>query len=165
MKKIIFSILFLMTYSFANSQIVMEVIDSVTTVKTFDAKKFKRCNTLSDEEYNYMAKGYWSQVENGLDMKKGYEIENTDGYELSNSSYSFTFFPLLKINADKTKCLVGYIIKAHSSVSGGNYHYAMPVNNDGVMISKTFEAIHALDYSMTFSFFKCYVKFMNGCSY
>lgn len=30
------------------------------------------------EEYNYITKGYKIQLESGLDMKKGYEIQNLD---------------------------------------------------------------------------------------
>ncbi|GDX53476.1 hypothetical protein LBMAG27_25230 [Bacteroidota bacterium] len=147
------------------SQINM-MVDSVSgTPKTFDIKKFKKVSIVSEEEYNYMAKGYWSQIENGLDMKKGYEIENTDGYAMNYTNYIFTFYPLMKLNADKTKSLVGYIIKAHSKVSGSDYHYAMPATADDVMIKRTFDSIRLLDYSMTAAFFQCYVKFMNGCSY
>ena len=163
MKKIILSILFLMTFSISYSQIVVDSVSGAP--KTFEIKKFKKVSTVTEEEYNYMSKGFWSQIENGLDMKKGYEIENTDGYALHYSSYTFTFYPLMILYADKTKSLVGYIIKAHSGVSGSDYHYGMPATADDVMIKRTFDSIHALDYGMTFAFFECYVKFMNGCSY
>ena len=165
MKKIILSILFLISFSVSYSQVVYETIDSVVVPKSFDIKKFKKVSTVTEEEYNYMAKGFWSQIENGLDMKKGYEIENTDGYAMNYTNYTFTFYPLMKLNVDKTKSLVGYIIKAHSGVSESNYHYAMPATADEVMIKRTFDSIRALDYSMTAAFFQCYVKFMNGCSY
>jgi len=165
MKKLIVSVLFLMTFSISYSQIVYETIDSVGVPKSFDIKKFKKVSVVTEEEYNYMSKGYWSQIENGLDMKKGYEIENTDGYKMTYSSYTFTFYPLMKLNADKTKSLVGYIIKANSGVSGSVYHYAMPSTADDAMIKRTFDLIRVLDDSMTTAFFQCYVKFMNGCSY
>lgn len=32
----------------------------------------------SQEEYNYVTKGYKAQVDNGLDMKKGYELKDID---------------------------------------------------------------------------------------
>lgn len=32
----------------------------------------------SAEEYNYLTKGYKVQIESGLDMKKGYELEDVD---------------------------------------------------------------------------------------
>ncbi len=32
----------------------------------------------TQEEYNYLSKGYKVQIESGLDMKKGYELEDID---------------------------------------------------------------------------------------
>ena len=36
------------------------------------------------EEYNYMTKGYKIQVESGLDMKKGYFIEDMGEHKIGN---------------------------------------------------------------------------------
>lgn len=39
----------------------------------------------TDEEFNYLTKGYKIQVESGLDMKKGYHIELLDSLNTNSS--------------------------------------------------------------------------------
>ena len=40
----------------------------------------------SEEEYNYLTKGYKVQIESGLDMKKGYALHNMGDMKQGNYS-------------------------------------------------------------------------------
>ena len=41
----------------------------------------------TEEEYNYVSKGYKIQLESGLDMKKGYRFENVDSWGLDYGAF------------------------------------------------------------------------------
>lgn len=75
------------------------------------------------DEYNYMTKGYKVQVESGLDMKKGYTINDLN--TLDDGNYSFQYKALIRSN----KSLAGIIIIAYSKVYDNKYYLAIPVNN------------------------------------
>jgi hypothetical protein len=111
----------------------------------------------TEEEYNYMTKGYQVQISSGLDMKKGYEFDTE--VPITISSYTFTYMPLLKIN-QQTKENVGLMVKAYSTVSGRTYYFCIPTGNDA-LISQSFAHITELDEAMTTSFFKSYILFQN----
>ncbi|CAN5407445.1 hypothetical protein BH11BAC1_BH11BAC1_21270 [soil metagenome] len=109
----------------------------------------------TEEEFNYMTKGYKMQLDGGLDMKKGYITDEPQ--VLVEGNYTFKFIPLARVSGiDST--LIGYIVKAHSSVSGSNYWYGIPFG-DEQLLDRCFGAIEYLDLSMTQAFFKAYVKF------
>lgn len=112
-----------------------------------------KTGVTTEEEYNYMTKGYQIQMSGGLDMKKGYTLGTT--VSIKEGSYSFNFMPLQKVGTDTT--LVGYIVKAHSSVWGNNYYYGFPFG-DVNLLDKCFRDISALDGPMSQAFFKAYVK-------
>ena len=107
------------------------------------------------EEFNYMTKGYLIQLDGGLDMKKGYITD--DPTEIKEGDYSFKFIPLARLN-EKDTTLVGYIVRAHSSVWGNTYWYGIPFGDDD-LLDRSFNAIKALDLPMTQAFFKAYMKF------
>ena len=111
----------------------------------------------TEEEYNYMTKGYQMQESSGLDMKKGYALGKT--VLIKNSNYSFDFMPLLKIGKDSV--LVGYIVKANSLTWGNKYIYGIPFG-DIELLNKCFTSISLLDDSMTTDFFKAYVGLQTG---
>lgn len=74
------------------------------------------------EEYNYITKGYKVQMESGLDMKKGYELEdlksNTAGVRTASLK------KLVKVNAGK-KQTVAYMIVYQKEQSPREY-YCIP---------------------------------------
>jgi hypothetical protein len=59
------------------------------------------------EEYNYVTKGYQIQIESGLDMKKGYEIEFIDS--MSNGD-RFTELKSLIRTKDNSRKIAAYMI-------------------------------------------------------
>lgn len=85
-------------------------------------------NGTTLEEYNYMTKGYKIQISSGLDMKKGYVIENITKY--STSAYDFDFKNLLR---ETTKTSAGIILVATSKVWGNVYYLSIPINNDDLL--------------------------------
>jgi len=107
----------------------------------------------SEEEYNYMTKGYQIQLSSGLDMKKGYSTGTA--ISIVEGSYSFDFIPLEK-NSINTE-LIGYIVKAKSTVSGSTYWYGLPLGNLD-LLNKSFTSIKELDDAMTTAFFKAYMR-------
>lgn len=109
----------------------------------------------TEEEYNYMTKGYKMQLEGGLDMKKGYITD--DPTEIKEADYSFKFIPLARL-AGKDTLLVGYIVKAHSSAWDNTYWYGIPFDDED-LVDRCFNSIKALDFPMTQAFFKAYMKF------
>ena len=48
-----------------------------------------KTGVTTEEEYNYMTKGYQMQMSGGLDMKKGYMLGTT--VSIKEGSYSFSF--------------------------------------------------------------------------
>jgi hypothetical protein len=59
------------------------------------------------EEYNYVTKGYQIQVESGLDMKKGYEIETID---TMSDGDRFAELKSLIRTKDNTRKIAAYMI-------------------------------------------------------
>jgi hypothetical protein len=69
-----------------------------------------------------MTKGYQQLVESGLDMKKGYSLENELPISTQDGKYVFTFKNLLR---QKDKSLAGIIIVAESNVWTRKYYLGM----------------------------------------
>lgn len=66
----------------------------------------------SEEEYNYLKKGYKIQIESGLDMKKGYSIKDFGTWGTDYSSYSRnTTFKGLYRDGETTPCAVLLIVQ------------------------------------------------------
>ncbi len=97
----------------------------------------------TQEEYNYLTKGYKIQVSSGLDMKSGYDFQDLLFQKVD--SYEFDFKYLVKTK-DKTK--VAIFIIAKSNVSGATYYYCIPRNNPDLM-SSYYSSISAIDERMT----------------
>jgi hypothetical protein len=86
-------------------------------------------STTTEEEYNYMTKGYASSIDAGLDIKKGYKI-NPDETEVINAGgYSFTFIQFKKLNDE----LVGIIVKILTKSTGITKYIAIPVVNETLL--------------------------------
>ncbi len=108
---------------------------------------------ITETEYNYMSKGYKTQVEQGLDMKKGYLAENS--IQIAEGSYLFEFIPLDRIEGKDT-LFVGFILKAKSGYSGTFYWYAIPAFDYGDYTKKAFDEIGNLDCNMRFLLARAY---------
>jgi hypothetical protein len=103
----------------------------------------------TDEEYNYLTKGYKVQVESGLDMKKGYNFQ--DMGEVNQGSYNFNFQGLIRETKNE---LAAILVITKSQVSGRVYYICIPVNNPD-LLGRYLTDITAWDESLTTSY--CYV--------
>jgi hypothetical protein len=128
------------------------LISLLILITAFSSKAQKNTGITTEEEYNYMIKGYDIQISSGLDMKKGYTIGSP--VKVGNNNYTFEFLPLLKVAKDSV--LVGYIVHANSLAWGNKYTFAIPYG-DKDLLNRSFTAISALDDAMTTEFFKSYV--------
>lgn len=109
----------------------------------------------TEEEYNYMTKGYQMQLSSGLDMKKGYMLGTT--VSIKDHDYSFNFMPLQKVGTDTI--LVGYIVKARFPDLFGatTQYYGIPYGDDD-LLNRCFNSISTLNAPFTQALFKAYVK-------
>jgi len=78
-------------------------------------------------EYDYMMEGYAKQVKFGLNMKKGYRLENK--YSAKIKGFSFTSHDLVRTENDQ---YVGTIIYAKAS-NGQEEYIAIPYLNEELM--------------------------------
>lgn len=75
----------------------------------------------TEDEFNYVTKGYNSQIESGLDpVKKNYRIEDIP-IEYTSTSGTFTFKKFIKY-PDSLKCIM-MIMKLGNT---NNYHACIP---------------------------------------
>src|SRR5579863_6326910 len=65
--------------------------------------------STTEEEYNYLTKGYATQVSDGLDMKKGYHFKDIGSVKQSN--YEFTFKELVR---ESTNEVAGILVITRS---------------------------------------------------
>jgi len=159
---------YLLRFIFLNIVILIllsKTIHAQTTTYSFDSisvaptlkqtlSKYKlSAYTVSEEEYNYLTKGYLTQIDQGLDMKQGYFIATQ--YKIDDSNYNYEFRYLFKKLPNNSFAFIGYIIKARSVNWGNTYWFCIP--NDYDQIDNAFKSIN-VDYSMTKSFFKCFAK-------
>lgn len=103
----------------------------------------------TEEEYNYVTKGYRVQIESGLDMKKGYSFQ--DMGEVRHGNYTFTVKGLLRETKNE---LAAMLIITKSDVSGRFYYICLPINNKD-LFAKYFADINAWDEALTTSY--CFV--------
>jgi len=81
----------------------------------------------TQEEYNYITKGYKVQVESGLDMKKGYSLTDLGDWGLKNGSENrkCEFKGLVKQGQTKP-CAIMMIYKRTDITNGANYYICIP---------------------------------------
>src|ERR1035437_10199247 len=77
------------------------------------------------EEYNYVTKGYKTQIESGLDMKKGYELQDID--KTSTGERNVSLKKLMKLNGG-TKKTVAYMV-TYQKGSGSTEYVCIPNPN------------------------------------
>lgn len=90
--------------------------------------QFMFAQNTTETEYNYMKKGYRQVAESGLDVKRGYVIQ-----ELSPMTYEGVTIYFTKLLREKDKSIAGIIVKSASSQSfgSGTTYYAIPAVNSG----------------------------------
>jgi len=106
----------------------------------------------SEEEYNYVTKGYKVQVESGLDMKKGYDFDRL--FEEKIGNYRFEISILIRT---VQKEVAAIMVKTTSSVSGRTYYFCIPHGNPGLS-SRYQSAMAEWDSSIT----KAYAYLMSS---
>ncbi|WP_431213905.1 hypothetical protein ACQ86N_03160 [Puia sp. P3] len=79
----------------------------------------------TEEEYNYITRGYQTQVSQGLDMKKGYHFANLFDTKISN--YTFTAKALIR---DVSNEIAGILIITHSQIWDKTYYMCIPHGNE-----------------------------------
>lgn len=99
-------------------------------------------NSTTEEEYNYMTKGYRVQTESGLDMKKGYRFGEYEVIPVGN--YSFEVKPLIREAQNE---LAGILVISKSKISGRTYYLAIPVGNSDLM-GRYYAALNEWDSSI-----------------
>ncbi|WP_269684559.1 hypothetical protein [Flavobacterium lacustre] len=78
----------------------------------------------TEQEYNYLTKGYKETVSKGLDLKQGYELQ--DFYKYSETLYTFDF--KLFVN-QKTKKNSAILVIANSKMWNNYYYLCIPIGN------------------------------------
>ncbi len=81
----------------------------------------------TEEEYNYLTKGYQVQVSEGLDMKKGYQFKDVG--TLKQSNYEFTFKLLVR---EATNEIGGILVITKSLMWNKTYHFCIPHGNQAL---------------------------------
>lgn len=99
--------------------------------------------STSEEEYNYLTKGYKIQLESGLDMKQGYILKTFSKSKVD--AYNFEFSFLQKISGTKNTAI---LILAKSNVSGLTYYFCIPFNNQK-LLEQYYYSVSSLDERMT----------------
>lgn len=84
----------------------------------------------TQEEYNYITKGYKVQIESGLDMKKGYSLVDLGAWGLKNGTENRNceFKGLIKQGQTKP-CAIMMIYKRTDIANGVNYYICIPSAN------------------------------------
>jgi hypothetical protein len=90
-----------------------------------------KSQNTTQEEYNFMIKGYQQMLESGLDMKKGYLLADTAHFTTQGQKYSFTFLNLVR---QKDRSLAGTIILANSKSWNRKYYLGMMAANNELYI-------------------------------
>ncbi len=103
------------------------------------SQKYHRTIPTTIEEYNYLTKGYRIQVESGLDMKKGYKLD-----DLGNKKVGVYNFDLKSLVRDSSKEVAAILVIAHSPYSGKDYYLCIPHGNFE-LINKYWESLNEWD--------------------
>lgn len=116
-------------------------------------KNYKPAST-TQEEYNYLTKGYKETIEKGLDIKKGYLLNHIFEYSLSQN-YTFTFKQFVR---EQAKELAGTLVIAKSKVWGNVYYICIP-NEYGLLFEDYYKTIGVWDKYMLHEYLKAYTAY------
>ena len=125
-----------------------------TTEKTYLVSE--KTSITTEEEYNYITKGYQIQLASGLDIKKGYAVGNEILFV--DGAYHITLIPIYKV-VNNENVLVGYVCNALSKVWNKTYWFGFPIGNKA-LLDKSFESIGStLDKAMILAIFKAFAHY------
>lgn len=109
--------------------------------------------STSEEEYNYLTKGYPESIEKGLDIKDGYELKQIDEATFASCKVLFYQFNSLKENATKA-----YFIKRIDNTNPKKTrYYCIAINNEVLFKKFTYENSND---PLQHSFAVCLVKLL-----
>jgi hypothetical protein len=91
---------------------------------------FELFSQTTQEEYNYITKGYKVQIESGLDMKKGYSFVDLGKWSLSHSSEKRECEFKGLVRQGKTKPCAVMMIYRRTDISDGVVMYICIPSND-----------------------------------
>lgn len=100
----------------------------------------------TEEEYNYVTKGYKIQIESGLDQKAGYEFRKIQTWE--STKYTFDFRLLVRTG---TKQMAAIMVIAKSKVWNNIYYLCIPQSNTELM-NKYVASLANWDGSITYAY-------------
>lgn len=84
----------------------------------------------TQDEYNYLTKGYKEQIEKGYDMKKGYTMTDLGNWGLNYGAQQrqCTFKGLVR-QGQKQPCAILMIYQRTDIANGANWYICIPSNN------------------------------------
>lgn len=126
------------------------LIAGLTLSPTLYSQDYQSAPT-TEEEYNYVTKGYKTQIESGLDMKKGYKFQELG--EEAIGDYEFTIMCLIRTSSNEVAAL---LIKTKSENSGKTYYFCIPHDNSDLS-ERYFKDLSGWDYGIT----KAYSYFLS----
>ena len=94
----------------------MKAISIFILTLLFITGSFSSCSQTTQEEYNYLAKGYKIQLESGLDMKKGYKLKAYDTWGMDYGTFErqVTFKALYREGENKPCALLMIMERTNS---------------------------------------------------
>lgn len=113
------------------------------------AQNINQSPPTTEEEYNYVTKGYRVQAESGLDMKKGYDLKEI--FEETIGNYKFTVMSLIRVSKKEVAAL---LVKTVSANSGKIYYFCIPHGNQD-LFTKYYQDLSSWDYPITKAY--CYL--------
>ncbi len=106
----------------------------------------------TEEEYNYITKGYATQVADGLDMKKGYHFH--DVFDVRRGNYQFISKELIRESNDQ---VAGILVIAKSLTWNRTYYLCIPHDN-GVLVERYWNDIAQWDREMSIMYSQVFTE-------
>ena len=97
----------------------------------------------TEEEYNYLTKGYAIQVSSGLDMKKGYTLKDLGDWKIQYTGgvQRQTMFKALMRDSSDVPCAILMIYK--KSDVDTRFYYCIPTGDaDSSLWERTYKQVH-----------------------
>jgi hypothetical protein len=98
----------------------------------------------TEEEYNYLTKGYELQLQNGADFKSGYELLKID--ELKVNGYIVTY-SLMKESSSKQTKAVSIVLTKEKDKKDKVVYLCLPFNNPD-LLQKFYKDTESIGISM-----------------
>jgi hypothetical protein len=97
----------------------------------------------TEEEYNYITKGYEIQINNGSDTKKGYKFSQI--FDRQQGNYNFNCKSVIR---ESTKEIAAIMVVCKSKISNKTYYLCIPFNNQQ-LIERYWSDISSWDKPIT----------------